>query len=40
MAENALTKVARIAAGSAMGAILKDKDGNDKIVKPDGDANF
>ena len=40
MAENALTKVARIAAGSAMGAILKDKDGNDKIVKPDGDANY
>lgn len=40
MAENALTKVARIAAGSAMGATYKDKDGKQQVIKPTGDANY
>jgi len=40
MEENALTKVARIAAGSAMGATYKDKDGKQQVIKPTGDANY
>ena len=40
MAENDLTKVARIAAGAAQGVITKDANGNQKIIKPTGDANY
>lgn len=40
MEENALTKVARIVAGSVMGATYKDKDGKQQVIKPTGDANF
>ena len=37
MVENALTKVARLAVNSVKGALIKDKDGQDKIIKPSGD---
>ena len=40
MATNKLTEVAGLVAHAVMGATIKDKDGNDKIVKPDGDANY
>lgn len=40
MEENALTKVARIVAGSVMGATYKDKDGKQQVIKPTGDANY
>ncbi len=40
MATNKLTEVAGLVAQAVMGAKVKDKDGNDKIVKPDGDANY
>lgn len=39
MTENALTKVSRIAVSAAQGALVKDKDGNDKVIKPTGDGN-
>jgi len=39
MEENALTKVAGLVVRSAMGALVKDKDGNDKVIKPTGDGN-
>lgn len=40
MADNALTKVARIAAGAAQGATYKDAKGDIKIIKPAGDSNY
>lgn len=40
MAENDLTKVARIAACAAQGVITKDANGNQKIIKPTGNANY
>lgn len=40
MADNALTKVARIAAGAAQGATYKDAKGDIKIIKPTGDSNY
>lgn len=40
MATNKLTEVAGLVAHAVMGATIKDKDGNDKIIKPDGNANY
>ncbi|MBL3531059.1 hypothetical protein JMJ99_06720 [Companilactobacillus zhachilii] len=40
MATNKLTEVAGLVAQAVMGATIKDKDGNDKIIKPDGNANY
>ncbi|WP_125588558.1 hypothetical protein [Companilactobacillus jidongensis] len=40
MADNALTKVARIASKAAQGATYKDAKGNIQIIKPAGDSNY
>ncbi|PMD70247.1 hypothetical protein [Companilactobacillus nuruki] len=40
MADNALTKVARIASNAAQGAMYKDAKGNIQIIKPAGDSNY
>ena len=40
MATNKLTEVAGLVAQAVMGAKVKDKDGNDKTVKPTGDDNL
>lgn len=40
MATNKLTEVAGLVAHAVMGATIKDKDGNDKTLKPTGDDNL
>src|SRR5699024_9051764 len=40
MATNKLTEVAGLVAQAVMGAKVKDKDGNAKTVKPNGDDNL